>query len=93
MLEIEDIFSSRGKIRILKVLVELEEVHIKELSRRTKLNHKVISEYLTFLEGLGIVKQKKFGRISFVKLNENNPYVRLIQRFINEWQQIKQVYP
>jgi len=43
---IEDLFSSRGRIKVLKELAESNELLISEICRRVSLNHYIFEHWL-----------------------------------------------
>jgi predicted transcriptional regulator len=84
-MSIETVFSSRGRVKILKILVDLNELNISEIARRTGLNYTTTNQHLQVLETTGIVRHKNFGRIRIFRFNEENPRARRIKVLINEW--------
>jgi len=84
-MSIETVFSSRGRVKILKILVDLNELNISEIARRTGLNYTTTNQHLQVLETTGIVRHKNFGRIRIFTFNEENPRARRIKVLINEW--------
>jgi DNA-binding transcriptional ArsR family regulator len=59
----EEILGSKGRIRVLEVLTESGELNISEVSRRTGLNYTSVERHLTKLEKLGLLKEKRYGKI------------------------------
>jgi len=59
----EELFGSRGRIRTLQVLAESGELNISEVSRRTGLNYTSVERHLVKLAKLGLVKEKRYGKI------------------------------
>ena len=59
----EEILGSKGRIRVLEVLTESGELNISEISRRTGLNYTSVDRHLTKLEKLGLLKEKRYGKI------------------------------
>ncbi|UCD96066.1 MAG: winged helix-turn-helix transcriptional regulator, partial [Candidatus Bathyarchaeota archaeon] len=66
---VEDVFSSRGRVRILRLLSEIEELNISEIARRAGLNYTTTNEHLRILEEASIVRHKSFGRIRIYRFN------------------------
>ena len=79
--KLEDIFYSKGRIKILKLLVEKREVYITEIARKTCLNYSSLRKHLEALKRLGIIEEKRYGRIRLIKLRDNE-YVQKIINFI-----------
>jgi DNA-binding transcriptional ArsR family regulator len=59
----EELLGSRGRIRTLQVLAESGELNISEVSRRTGLNYTSVERHLVKLGKLGLVKEKRYGKI------------------------------
>jgi DNA-binding transcriptional ArsR family regulator len=59
----EDLLGSRGRIRTLQVLAESGELNISEVSRRTGLNYTSVERHLAKLAKMGLVKEKRYGKI------------------------------
>ena len=60
---IEEIFSSKGRVRIIKILSEAGELNISEIARRAELNYTTTNQHLNILKGADLIQEKKFGRI------------------------------
>jgi predicted transcriptional regulator len=84
---LEDIFSSRLRIKILKILFQMRELNVSEIARRLNVNYNTTIKHLKILEDEGIVCHKVFGRIRLYRLNENSPRVRAIQNLFDVWEQ------
>jgi len=82
---IEDIFSSKGRVRILRILVEIEELNISEIARRAGLNYTTTNQHLQALENAGLVRHKRFGRIRIFRFNEEDSRAKLIKKLIENW--------
>lgn len=87
--EIEDILSSRGRIKILKILSELEEINITQISKRAMLNYETTLSHLKKLIEMGIVIEKRFGKIRVFKINKENKFTLRIVDFIKTWEKEK----
>lgn len=83
---IEDIFSSKGRVRILRILVEIEELNISEIARRAGLNYATTNQHLQALENAGLVRHKRFGRIRIFRFNEEDSRAKLIKKLIENWE-------
>jgi DNA-binding transcriptional ArsR family regulator len=87
MTVIEDVFSSKGRMKILKVLADFGRLNVSEIARRAGLNYATTNQHLQVLESHGLVKYKKFGRARIFRLNEENPAARMIRELIESWEQ------
>lgn len=82
---IEDVLSSRGKIKILKVLVCKEEVNISTIVRLTRLNNAAVSQHLAYFKEINMIREKNFGRIKIYQMNQNDLKVQAIRQLIEYW--------
>jgi DNA-binding transcriptional ArsR family regulator len=87
MAVIEDVFSSKGRMKILKVLADVGRLNVSEIARRIGLNYATTNQHLQVLESHDLVKHKKFGRVRIFRLNEENPAARMIRELIESWEQ------
>lgn len=83
---LEEAFSSRGKVRVLEVLVEMGELNISEIVRKTGLNYTTTDQHLRSLEKMEIVKEKRFGKIRIYRFNLENPRAKAISQLVRQWE-------
>jgi predicted ArsR family transcriptional regulator len=86
-LDVEDIFSSRVRMKILKVLAQMGELNVSDITRRLGINYQTTARHLDVLEAEGILQHKKFGRIRMYRLNERSPKARAIQTLLDAWKE------
>lgn len=79
--------SSKGRVKILKILSEIGELNISEIARRAGLNYATTNRHLGVLEEHGLVRHKRFGRIRIFRFNEENRRAELVRRLIELWEQ------
>jgi DNA-binding transcriptional ArsR family regulator len=84
-ISIEEIFSSKGRVKIIKILVEEGELNISEIGRRASLNHNTTLQHLNFLIETGLIQEKKFGRIRIYRLKEENIKAQALKSFFTLW--------
>ena len=80
-----EVLGSRPKIEILSLLLEEEEINITTLVRESGLGYKTVERHLKELREIGLVTEKRFGRIRIVKLKGNDPRISSLRRFLMEW--------
>lgn len=85
-MSIETVFSSKGRVKILRILVEIGELNISEIARRAGLNYTTTNQHLQVLEMSGIVRHKNFGRIRIFRFDEGNPRAKMIKDLVDEWE-------
>ena len=86
---IEEVFSSKGRVKILRILSEIGELNISEIARRAGLNYATTNQHLLILENNNLVRHKTFGRIRIFRYNEENARARMIQELIEFWEKTK----
>ena len=89
MAVIEDVFSSKGRMKIVKVLADIGELNVSEIARRAGLNYATTNQHLLVLEEHSLIRHKKFGRTRIFRLNEENPGARIVRELIQSWEQTK----
>ncbi len=86
-MELEEVFSSKPRMKILKLLYQLGQLNVSNISRRIKLNFTVTDEHLRLLQSEGILKEYTYGRIRLYSFNEASPKAKAVQNLIQVWEQ------
>ncbi|MCY3411822.1 MAG: helix-turn-helix transcriptional regulator [Candidatus Heimdallarchaeota archaeon] len=82
-MQIEDVFSSKGKVMILDKLSQ-KDMNITGLGRYCKMNHTHLQKSLKELEEMGLVEEKKYGRIRIYSLKLSSD-TTLLKQFFFMW--------
>ena len=85
MVAIEEVFSSKGRVKILKLLAKIGELNISAIARQAGLNYTTVNKHLQILETHGLIRQKTFGRIRIFCFDEENPRAQIVRNFIEAW--------
>lgn len=88
--KLEDIFSSKGAVRVLKVLSRYGEANITAVHRECGVNYRFLKRYVEKLKKYGILKEKRFGRVRILVWNDECKKARLIRSFIQSWRNYSQ---
>ncbi|MBT0159712.1 winged helix-turn-helix transcriptional regulator [Candidatus Bathyarchaeota archaeon A05DMB-2] len=88
-MDVEEVFSSKPRMKILKLLSRLGAVNVSEIARRIGLNYSTTNQHLKLLEAEGILRQRVYGRIRMYKFNEASAKARAVQNLIEAWEQDK----
>jgi DNA-binding transcriptional ArsR family regulator len=88
MLEVERFFSSSGRIKVMGIVLESNELNISEITRRSGISHSSVSAHLEFLVEAGMLTEKRFNRIRIFRVNRSNPYAEILQRFMADWKSL-----
>jgi DNA-binding transcriptional ArsR family regulator len=86
--EIEEVFSSKPRMKILKLIARLGALNISDVARRINLNYTATNRHLKLLESEGILRQKVYGRIRMFRFNEVSPKAKAVQNLIETWEQV-----
>jgi DNA-binding transcriptional ArsR family regulator len=89
MIEIEDILSSRGMVKILKILSKYEEMNITQISKKAMLDYRTTFLHLKKLVKAGIIEEKKYDKIRIFKINKKNRIALKIIELIKTWEMEK----
>ena len=90
MLEVEELFSSRGRIKVMGVVMESNELNISEITRRAGISHSSASVHLDFMVRMGLLVEKRFNRIRIFRVNPSSPYTEILQRFMTDWKSLEE---
>ncbi|MBD3159666.1 MAG: ArsR family transcriptional regulator [Candidatus Lokiarchaeota archaeon] len=83
---IEEVFSSKGRMKIIKELALSQELNISELCKRVSLNHSTTKSHLEALMDADLVEEKVFGRIKIYRYRIEDLRARSIKNLIDLWQ-------
>lgn len=81
----EDIFSSKGRCKIIKLLVVHNELNISKIVRETGLNHQCVEKHLKILIAAGLLQEKNFGRIRIFRYKSENLLAKALKKLILFW--------
>jgi len=84
-MDIEDVFSSKVRMKILKALMQAGELNVTEIARRLGSNYNATMKHLKILESEGVLQRRMFGRIRSYRFNEHSQKAVIIQQLIESW--------
>jgi predicted transcriptional regulator len=88
-MELEEVFSSRLRIRILKVIYRSGQPNVSDVARQTKANFSSTAKHLKLLEDEGILQVHLYGRVRMYRFNEGSAKAKAVQNLIEAWEQNK----
>jgi DNA-binding transcriptional ArsR family regulator len=88
-MDIEDIFSSKPRMKILKLIWKLSELNISDIARRVGLNFTSTSRHLQLLSEEGILQERTYGRIRMYRFNTSSAKAKAVENLIEVWEQTK----
>jgi DNA-binding transcriptional ArsR family regulator len=86
-MEIENVFSSKPRMKILKLIARLGELNVSDIARRIGVNFTTTSRHLKVLEDEGVLQQRVYGRIRMYRFNQASPKAKAVQHLIDAWEQ------
>jgi DNA-binding transcriptional ArsR family regulator len=88
-MELEEVFSSRSRMKILKLIYQLGQLNVSDVARRLKLNYVSTSVHLKVLESEGILQERTYGRVRMYRFNEGSEKAKAVQKLLDAWDQGK----
>ena len=88
VVEIEAVFSSKPRMKILTLISRLGTLNVSDIARRINLNYTTTNQHLKLLETEGVLQQRVYGRIRMYKFNEISPKAKAVQKLIETWEQV-----
>ena len=88
-MDVEMVFSSKPRMKILKLLTRLGALNVSEIAKRIGLNFSATNEHLQLLEAEGILVHRVYGRIRMYRFNEASAKAKAVQALIEAWEQAK----
>ena len=82
----EEILSSKGRVKILKLLALNNEMNISNIVNKAGLNHKSVKKHLIFLKSVDFIQEKQFGRIRIYRYKVENLKARALKNLIVYWE-------
>jgi DNA-binding transcriptional ArsR family regulator len=70
-MELEEVFSSKSRVKILKLINQLGQLNVSDVARRLKLNFVSTSGHLKVLEAEGILEERTYGRVRMYRFSES----------------------
>lgn len=86
-MDLENVFSSKPRMKILKLVARLGELNVSDVARRIGVNFTTTSRHLKLLEEEGILTQRTYGRIRMYRFNQASAKAKVVQDLIEVWEQ------
>lgn len=88
-MELEEVFSSKPRMKILRLVARLGALNVSDIARRINLNYSTTNQHLKLLEAEGILQQRIYGRIRMYRFNESTRKAIAVKKLIETWEQDK----
>jgi len=79
---LEEIFSSKGRVKVLKLILRRGEVNLSTIIRETGLNYISVIKHLNYLKHYDIIEEINLGRVRVYRPKWVNPRVRYIEEML-----------
>ncbi len=85
-MELEEVFSSKSRMKILKLIYQLGQLNVSDVARRLKLNFASTSEHLKVLGSEGILQERTYGRVRMYRFDEGSAKAKAVVALIEAWE-------
>ncbi len=86
-MDFEEVFCSKPRMRILKLVSTLGELNVSDISRRIGVNFTATNAHLRVLEDEGILQQRTYGRIRMYRFNQASAKAKAVQSLVELWEE------
>ena len=88
-MKFEEVFSSKLRMKILKLIYNLGSLNVTDVARRINANFASTADNLEVLEAEGILQERVYGRVRMYRFNEGSAKAKAVQNLIEVWEQSK----
>ncbi|MEM3671338.1 MAG: winged helix-turn-helix domain-containing protein [Thermoprotei archaeon] len=85
---LERLFSSKSSVKVLSFMLEKGETNISELVKSTGLSHRSVANAAEKLSELGVIREKRFGRIRIYQTVSDSKLVALFKTLSKELDEV-----
>ncbi len=83
-MELEEVFSSKPRMKILKLIYTLGQLNVSDIARRIKMNYSATAEHLKLLVAEGILEERVYGRVHMYRFSEGAK-AKVVACLIETW--------
>lgn len=87
-MDVENVFSSKPRMKIVIVLMQVGQLNVSEIAHKLQINYLTTRKHLRVLEDEGILQHTLYGRVRLFKLNHASPKTMAVQNLIEAWNHI-----
>jgi predicted transcriptional regulator len=84
-MELEDIFCSRVRLRLLKLIFNLRQLNTSDLAKRVGANYASTLKHLELLEKEDLIEQRLSGRTRYFRFT-NSEKAQATMRLLEQWE-------
>ena len=86
-MELEEVFSSKPRMKILKLIYNLGSLNASDIARRINMNYAATANHLRILATEEILQERVYGRIRMYRFKEGSPKAKAVAGLIEAWEQ------
>jgi predicted ArsR family transcriptional regulator len=83
---VEDVFCSKVRMKILKLLFKFGQLHTSNIAVRCKVNYATALKHLELLERESLVQHRSWGRVKYFRFSETHRAKAALE-LLGEWEQ------
>ena len=84
-LELEEVFSSKPRMKILKLIYQLGQLNISDIARRIKMNYTATAEHLKLLKPRESFRVRVYGRVHMYRFSDSEK-AKAVAALIEVWE-------
>ncbi|MCL2358292.1 MAG: helix-turn-helix domain-containing protein [Nitrososphaerota archaeon] len=84
-MEIEQVFSSKPRLKILKLIYTLGQLNVSDIGRRININYTSTTGHIKILESEGILELRTYGRVRMYRFSGSKK-AQAVAGLIEAWE-------
>jgi DNA-binding transcriptional ArsR family regulator len=84
--EFEEVFSSRPRMKILKLIYDLRSLNASKIAQKINMNYSSTVEHLKILESEGLIVEYVYGRVHMYRFNEASEKAKAVAALIEAYE-------
>jgi len=83
--KIEEVLASKGRIKVLKVIINSGEINLTQILHMTGLNYRSVVRHINFLIRAGLIEEIRIGRVRIYRPRWIDPRIKLLEELLSEF--------
>jgi DNA-binding transcriptional ArsR family regulator len=83
--ELEEVFSSKPRVKMLKLIYQLGQLNISDVARRVKMNYTATAAHLKLLTAEGVLSERVYGRVHMYRFSDSER-AKAVAALIEVWE-------
>jgi predicted transcriptional regulator len=85
-MELEEVLSSKPRLKILNLIHTLGSLNVSDVARRLRTNYASTAEHLEVLASEGILQERTYGRVRMYRFKEGSVRAKAVAELIEAWE-------